>query len=109
MDEPIREFGAQVFTPEYTGYVVLGFLFILLAAFSQRWYYSGKKSYGKMFQAVAPSLKEGPSPFDAVFSGSLGCIQAIIAVFLLIIFVFLAIDALLFQSQYLLSFLAQLR
>lgn len=107
MDEAINQFGARVFSSDYTGYVVLGVLFLILAGFSQRWYYSGKKSYGKMFQAVSPSLKESPSPFDATVTGSLGCFQAVIGFLLLIVFLILAIDAFLFQSAFLTSFIQQ--
>lgn len=81
------------------GNVVLGLVFLFVVIFLRRVQVSGNKDFNKMFEARQPSLQAGPSGFDLVTRGTLGCVQAVIAFILLIVFFLLALDAILNKSD----------
>ncbi|MCX7851195.1 MAG: hypothetical protein N2383_00275 [Caldilineales bacterium] len=93
MEEALRQFSAQTF--QISGRFILFLIFLGIAGYCRRILVSGRKDYGKMFTATAPSLKEGPSPFDVVISGTTGCFRAIIGFVLIVLFLTLAFDVLL--------------
>jgi hypothetical protein len=108
MDEVIRRFSQEVFTIHLSGRFILFVIFLGIAGFLRRLYISGGKDWQKVFIATAPSLKEGPSPIDTVLKGTIGCLKAIIALFLVIICIILAIDAIALNSEILIQILNQL-
>lgn len=101
MAESLFEFGNQTF--ELSGWFVLSGMFLAMAYLSWRAYKNGKKERDKMF-----AIKDGVSPFGIVISGTIGCLRAIISFVLMIFFVFLAIDAILWNSAFLSALLAQI-
>jgi hypothetical protein len=101
MEEAIRQFSNQIFP--VSGQVILFLIFLGTCYLFLRIYNSGKKDYQKMFV-----VKDGNSPFDIVVNGTIGCLRIIISVIIMIFFAFLAIDAILWDSAFLLEFLAQL-
>lgn len=103
MEETIRTFGERIF--DMSGYIVLGLALLGLAGYFQRLYASGKKNYDKMWAPVAPTLEARPSPIDQVVKGGMGCVQAVIAIFLVLIALFLAFDAMFNRFEFLFSIL----
>lgn len=107
MEEALRQFSAQTFP--ISGQVILIVIFVGIAGYCQRILVSGgKKDCSKMFTATAPSLKEGPSPFDVVISGTTGCLKIIVGYALIIFFLTLAFDTLFLDFAILSELLAQL-
>lgn len=103
MEDALRAFGERIF--DLPGYIVLGLVLLGFAGYLQRVYISGKKDYDKMFAPVAPTLEAKPSPVDQVFKGSMGCLRAMIAFVLLLVFLFLAFDAIFNEFDFLFTIL----
>jgi hypothetical protein len=103
VEDSIRSFGERIFS--FPGFFVLGLALLGLAGYFQRLYASGKKSYDKMWAPVAPTLEAKPSPIDQVVKGWMGCLQAGIALFFLLIALVLAFDAMFNQFAFLFSIL----
>lgn len=106
MEEALRQFSNQTF--QISGRIILFLILLGIAGYCQRVLVSGgRKDYGKMFTATAPSLKEGPSPFDSVIAGTTGCLKIIIGFALFVFFLTLALDALFLDFAILSALLAQ--
>lgn len=103
MEETLKAFGERIF--DLSGFILVGLLLLGLAGYFQRVYASGKKNYDKMFAPIAPTLEAKPSPIDQVYRGSMGCLQAIVALIFVFILLFLAFDAMFNQFEFLFSIL----
>ena len=82
----------QSFVYPIGGPVIVGLVFIVLAARARASALSDFKTYDKIWQPVSSSLKESPSASDTLIVGLRALVRGSIRIVLMVVFAFLAFD-----------------
>ncbi len=84
---------------ELTPSIILAIFFLIVVSWMRTTSLAGKKNWDKVFQPVAPSLKESPSPAAQMRNGLTGCATWMMGWTFLILFIALFWDFLLFDAK----------
>lgn len=74
------------------GSAVVALVFLILAGLARASALADFKTYDKIWQPVAPNLKEAPSPSDAIINGMRAFVRGSVRTVLVVVFGFLAFD-----------------